>query len=98
MNTPLKFVDDLFPDGLMSDRAGEAKYYRHGNDPEDGPWRGLHFVCPGCGHLAGVSFDPAYGWLHDGNFEKPTCKPSILHDPGKCGWHGYLTNGELVPC
>ena len=34
-------------------------------------------------------------WLWDGNADSPTLTPS-LHLPGV--WHGYLTNGQLIPC
>jgi len=62
---------------------------------------GLAFKCPGCNGVLAVSEkthrgDP--GWNID--FEQLTARPSILHSrQGKgCGWHGYLTNGELKPC
>lgn len=102
MNTPLVFVKDIFThDPLI---PGHARYYRHGDDPKDGPWRGLHFVCPKCSHLGSIRFGPegklgaGPGWTHDGNWEKPTCTPSILHNSPKCNWHGYLTEGVLVEC
>lgn len=62
---------------------------------------GLEFVCPGCKGIGGVSFKTAkdpHGWTWNGNLEKPTCTPSILHNKSKCGWHGYLTAGEFKPC
>ena len=72
------------------------------------PWReagvegiaGLHFWCPcGCGALLGVSFVPPRGWTWNGDLQRPTVQPSILHSsPGGCGWHGYLTAGEFVEC
>lgn len=33
-------------------------------------------------------------------FETLTLTPSILRTPAKggCGWHGYITNGEIVTC
>lgn len=98
MNVPLVLVDDLFAEGVMDKVGGHGKYYLHGGDPEGHPWRGLHFICPKCGHLGGINLDPVHGWTHDGNWEKPTCTPSILHDRGKCGWHAHLTKGEFVPC
>jgi Family of unknown function (DUF6527) len=35
-----------------------------------------------------------FGW--NGNLESPTLMPSIGCDQ-RCGWHGHLTNGELIP-
>lgn len=70
-------------------------------DPENKPV-GLHFLCPGCRSVIAVEVQteanqPAK-WLI--NFETLTATPSILHDESKggCGWHGFLTNGELKPC
>jgi len=40
-------------------------------------------------------------WDRTGDtFETLTLTPSILHTPGKggCGWHGYITNGEVTSC
>ena len=60
----------------------------------------LYFKCP-CGNdeVAGIhvgdkrkprSHRPSWEW--NGDFDKPTCKPSILRRGG-CKWHGYLTDG-----
>jgi hypothetical protein len=72
---------------------------------------GVHFDCPcGCGTPCYVPFanpldggpasDPARPlWQRSGeNFETLTLSPSILRDPAKggCGWHGFITNGEIV--
>lgn len=54
---------------------------------------GIMFRCPGCNRLGSISFVPPCKWEWDGNREKPTCTPSILHDKDKCGWHGFLTKG-----
>lgn len=53
---------------------------------------GIVFKCPGCNEPIAVS-KPIWNI----NFEKLTATPSIKHDKGKggCGWHGYLTDGEL---
>lgn len=43
--------------------------------------------------------DPDAGqhiWHWDGNVEEPTLTPSIGCDH-RCGWHGQLTKGELLP-
>lgn len=99
MNVKLRFVEgDIWAN---EDRQpGDAQFISF-----DGVERaGLYFICPQCHHLGGVHFDPprAGGWKWDGNVEAPTVTPSILHDDpahgGRCGWHGYLTAGELVPC
>lgn len=48
--------------------------------------------------------DAKYGramWDREGEtFETLTLKPSILRDPAKggCGWHGWITNGEVTSC
>jgi hypothetical protein len=96
-NIPMVLVDDLFANDKMDHIGGHAKYYRHHGDTEDMPFRGLHIICPKCGHLAGIHFSEL-GWKWDGNIEKPTCTPSILHDSPKCGWHVYLTNGVFTGC
>lgn len=59
------------------------------------------FKCPGCNNPLSVSLKDHRGepgW--NINFETLTATPSILHSRnGKgCGWHGYLTNGELKEC
>lgn len=37
-----------------------------------------------------------WGW--DGDLEKPTLKPSVLHQPSvsMLPWHGFVIQGELV--
>lgn len=40
-------------------------------------------------------------WQRTGEtFETLTLRPSILRSPekGGCGWHGYVTNGEVTSC
>ena len=37
-----------------------------------------------------------HNWKWDGNHESPTLIPSILHHSSP-PWHGYLTEGKLVP-
>jgi hypothetical protein len=62
---------------------------------------GIIFKCPGCVEALGITIkdhknEP--GWSI--NFETLTATPSILHkrDGRGCGWHGYLTNGDLKSC
>ena len=93
------FVDDVFA-AYKAGQRGAFKFYAEAHDGAEGAdaaTRGLRFVCPGCGELGGINFS-AGGWTWDGNREAPTCTPSILHDDGRCGWHGYLTAGEFRPC
>lgn len=57
----------------------------HGN-------RSLMLILP-CGHTASL-----FGWtIEDIDTDTPTAKPSILcgGNVDKCGWHGWLTKGEL---
>jgi hypothetical protein len=70
----------------------------------------ITFDCPcGCDVRAQIEFTIATdgkpwrddAWTRTGDtFETLTLRPSI-HRParyGGCGWHGWLTNGELIPC
>jgi hypothetical protein len=74
---------------------------------------GLSFDCPcGCDVRGYVAFEnPLDGgppktnpgeptWHRTGDtFETLTLAPSILRRPekGGCGWHGFITNGEVTP-
>jgi hypothetical protein len=71
---------------------------------------GLVFDCPcGCDVQCAVPFaNPLggrvpvqgdHGWQRIGDtFESLTLRPSILRSKhkGGCGWHGFITNGEIV--
>lgn len=71
---------------------------------------GMSFDCPcGCGTRPAVYFEnppdggPKFSepaWHRTGdNFEIMSLSPSLQRaDPGGCRWHGWLSNGELVPC
>lgn len=76
--------------------------------PRDGV--GVLFDCP-CGHcgipvyvpfanpLDGSAQYDRQGWQRTGDtFDTLTLTPSILRNPDKggCGWHGYVTNGEII--
>jgi hypothetical protein len=40
-------------------------------------------------------------WQREGDtFETLSTQPSILRNPAKggCGWHGYITRGEILTC
>lgn len=61
------------------------------------------YLCPcgGCDFPVHIPLTGPGAWNWDGNEEKPTIKPSILHkghNDGKCNWHGYMTNGEFKQC
>lgn len=51
------------------------------------------------GETAALPLRPATpehpSWEWNGNRDKPTLSPSILHR-GVCAWHGYLRDGVLV--
>jgi hypothetical protein len=71
-------------------------------NPDEFPGR-LMFICPcGCGSVAGIKVAGEHKWEWNGDFDKPTCTPSILinahRDPPGCGWHGYLTDGVFRSC
>lgn len=75
---------------------GDYQFYEYNNN-----LCGIHFRCPGCGQV--IAIDVGYEtdkpkWKID--FGTLTASPSILHmkDSNGCGWHGYMTNGELKPC
>ncbi len=72
-------------------------------------WVGIQLDCPcGCERLLYVPFaNPldggaqyeSQGWQRTGDtFETLTLTPSILRSPekGGCGWHGYITAGEII--
>jgi hypothetical protein len=46
--------------------------------------------------VRGQKTDDAWGW--NGSVEKPTLKPSVLHQPSPATlpWHGFVIDGELV--
>jgi hypothetical protein len=65
------------------------------------PSRHLAMMLP-CGDFANLPVNTPNGWTWDGNEDAPTLTPSILcrrHVAGsECGWHGYMTKGELRRC
>jgi hypothetical protein len=61
--------------------------------------RYLLYVCPKGSGYCGVPVSPGKlpngaSWQHNGNDEKPTLTPSV-NCTGGCGWHGFITNGEM---
>jgi hypothetical protein len=104
-NVSAVVVEDLF----ANPRPGQIKYGRWNTDPDDAPAAYLHFRCPcGCECVGSLNFRAYPGsampvWTWNGDEAKPTCTPSIgfygrnaIEDGHH--WHGYLTDGEFVPC
>lgn len=64
--------------------------------------QGLMIRCVGCGQesylpLIPSGDNPAHCW--NLLLENPlTIQPSVFHNNGTCGWHGWLKNGVWVPC
>jgi hypothetical protein len=99
---------DLHPEFLSA--GGEGISDRDGNPVPERPGVGVLFDCP-CGNHDeshqlfvpfknpigdGVPYDGERGWQRTGEtFETLTLTPSILRIGG-CGWHGFITNGEIV--
>lgn len=97
-------LTDLNPAFVMS--GGEGISDSEGNPVPERQGVGLAFDCPcGCRERVYLNFEnPLDGgkklsghpsWNRTGDtFETISLTPSILR-MGGCGWHGYLTNGEL---
>lgn len=109
MGASRKLVD-LHPTWFGSGGAGIT---RDGKPVPEREGIGLMCDCPcGAEHRLAVPFrnpldgqpaDPYYAtaWQRTGEtFETLTLTPSILRSVGKggCGWHGFLTDGVMVPC
>lgn len=88
--------------------GGEGISDKDGNPVPRREGVGVVFDCPdGCGIPCyvpfanpldgGASHDPQrHGWQRTGEtFETLTLTPSILRRGG-CGWHGFITNGEVI--
>jgi hypothetical protein len=90
---------------FIHDKDGNPVPFQHGI--------GVIFDCPcGCDQPCFVPFEnpldgshPIYPenarWRRTGDtFESLTTEPSILRskDKGGCGWHGFITNGEIITC
>jgi len=103
--------EDVWPDGA-SPGTFDIQECPHGVQGYQGVTAHILFVCPHnkrCGALLGPTFVArptekhcnVWGW--NGSTEKPTLTPSlncIAEKDGKptggCGWHGFITNGELT--
>lgn len=96
-----------FLQGELAMRANQVIHHAEMKDPGDfqyyGGFQGMVMCCPGCGVMNALPFHPRPdppAWNWNGDRINPTLTPSVLHtkEKGGCGWHGYLTNGEWVPC
>lgn len=101
---------DVWPDDVP---LGTFDIRQNGVQGYPGSSASILFVCPNghrCSVLLGPTFvgrptpDDLCIWGWDGNLERPTLTPSIdciaVKDgkpTGGCGWHGHITNGEIVP-
>ncbi|RNL66226.1 ammonia monooxygenase [Nocardioides marmoriginsengisoli] len=54
------------------------------------PGRRVHFRCPGCGTVHGVTVDAPNSWTWNGDLQRPTFEPSVLVHP-----HRTFVNGDL---
>jgi len=87
--------------------GGEGISDKDGNPVSKREGVGISFDCPcGCSPRVFVSFsNPLDGgeklrdritWERTGDtFDNLTLSPSILR-LGGCGWHGFVTNGEVI--
>ncbi len=93
---PIKTIAAKMP--CHPGEGGSYTFFQDINDPLDAPMRGMHFACPQCAQITGLRFVGARYedgfWRWDGNRDKPTLTPSIIHR--NCGWHGYLTAGQWI--
>ena len=70
-------------------QKGKLRIAQHGR---------LTFWCPGCNEPHGVVLSPYGGWTFNGNYDRPTFRPSVLvtsghycqgHKPGDHCWCVY---------
>lgn len=103
-------LTDLNPQWIGS--GGEGIFDKDMNPVPARQGVGLMCDCPcGCGNELYVPFtNPRDGgdnrgervtWQRTGDeFKVLTLTPSIRRIPvqGSCGWHGFITNGEIITC
>lgn len=103
-------LTDLNPHFIGS--GGEGVYDKDGNPVPERHGVGIVFDCP-CGNsecpALYVGFSnpkdggpplegPQPKWSRSGDtFEDISLTPSILRT-SHCGWHGYVTNGQITNC
>lgn len=80
---------------------GEAcpKSAMGGDDPELRAWYRRHYVDFANPLDGGPSVRAEHAWQRTGEtFDTLTLTPSIhsVADKGGCGWHGFITNGEVT--
>jgi hypothetical protein len=98
-------LTDLNPRWVFS--GGEGVRNADGSPAPRREGVGVTFNCPlaqGCRHYApfenpldgGPPLEPGKGWQRTGDtFETLTPSYQVV---GGCGWHGYITNGEVLTC
>lgn len=101
----MKLVD-LNPRFIGS--GGEGVTSADGSPAPERTGVGVILDCPcGCGHDlyvpfanpldGGAALEARHGWQRTGEtFETLTVKPSIHRVGNSCGWHGWITNGEVT--
>lgn len=97
---PLRLVDDL-PDRDPATPGDAQPLVNSEREPA-----GFIFACPGCGSQLHLPVGPRAGgpsWTVTAGDPRTgvglSLSPSIHHAaPHGCGWHGYLSNGNFVPC
>lgn len=106
---PITFGIHIFGDAVEYDKDGHAfrldlpaGVVEWLSDVNGNQNSALAYTCPcGCGSVGAISVNKGNkiekAWVWDGNVDKPSLTPSIQKIHG-CRWHGYLTNGEFVPC
>lgn len=91
--------------------GGDGVYSADGTPAKERHGVGVMLDCPdGCDQRlyvpfanpldGGASLEPR-GWQRAGDtFETLTLRPSVLrsNERGGCGWHGFITNGEVTTC
>lgn len=83
---------------------------RHTQEPDTPPHLRIVYTCPRVlGRVCGVPLKPhPNGWDWNGDKERPTLAPSLhclktvidsagIEHPAGCGWHGFITNGVMIP-
>ena len=100
-------LTDLNPQWLGA--GGEGIYNADGTPATPREGVALLFDCPcgKCGMPCCIHVDPpldggaeisGHAWTRTGDtFDTLTLKPSIYRNEAKggCGWHGFITNGEV---
>ncbi|MFO1038146.1 MAG: DUF6527 family protein [Geminicoccaceae bacterium] len=84
-----------------SDATSNEPPFKFTGEGPDGKPKWMTFPCPGGRGRCGIALRPhqkngvGASWEWDGDREQPTITPSI--DCRECGWHGWITKGQLIP-